>query len=147
VASHPRSRTHPRTWTIAQIAEEFGVSHRTVRYYEDKGLVTPERRGTTRVFHPRDHVRLALVLRGKRLGFPLDEIRRIVDMYDDQPGEAGQLTYLLGQIGDRRTELEQRRRDVEAALAELDDLEQRCHADLARLDAPAAALKRRVPPR
>jgi DNA-binding transcriptional MerR regulator len=126
------------TWTIAQIAEEFGVSHRTVRYYEDKGLITPERRGTTRVFHPRDHVRLALILRGKRLGFPLDEIRRIVDMYDEQPGEAGQLTYLLGQIGDRRAELEERRRDVEAALAELDELERRCHDDLRRLrpDAP-----------
>jgi DNA-binding transcriptional MerR regulator len=121
------------TWTIAQIAEEFGVSHRTVRYYEDKGLITPERRGTTRVFHPRDHVRLALVLRGKRLGFPLDEIRRIVDMYDDQPGEAGQLTYLLGQIGDRRAELEERRRDVDAALAELDELERRCRDDLRRL--------------
>ncbi|HET8614112.1 MAG TPA: MerR family DNA-binding transcriptional regulator [Actinomycetales bacterium] len=125
------------TWTIAQIAREFGVSHRTVRYYEDKGLITPERRGTARVFHPRDHVRLALILRGKRLGFPLDEIRRIVDMYDEQPGEAGQLTYLLGQIDDRRAELEERRRDVEAALAELEELERRCHDDLRRLRADA----------
>jgi DNA-binding transcriptional MerR regulator len=124
------SRSPGPTWTIAEIAEEFGVSHRTVRYYEDKGLVTPERRGTTRVFHPRDHVRLALVLRGKRLGFPLDEIRRIVDMYDEQPGEKGQLRYLLGQIGDRRAELEERRRDVEAALTELDELERRCRDDL-----------------
>jgi DNA-binding transcriptional MerR regulator len=124
-----------RTWTIAQIAQEYGVSHRTVRYYEDKGLITPERRGSARVFHPRDHVRLGLILRGKRLGFPLDEIRRIVDMYDDQPGEAGQLTYLLGQIGDRRAELEERRRDVEAALAELDELERRCHDDLRRIRA------------
>ena len=131
MASRPRPQ--PPTWTIAQIAQEFGVSHRTVRYYEDKGLVTPERRGTTRVFHARDHVRLALILRGKRLGFPLDEIRRIVDMYDEQPGETGQLSYLLGQIGDRRAQLEQRRRDVEAALAELDDLERRCHEDLRRL--------------
>ena len=134
------SRTQPRTtWTIAEIAEEFGVAHRTVRYYEDKGLVTPERRGTVRVFHPRDHVRLALILRGKRLGFPLDEIRRIVDMYDEQPGEAGQLTYLLSQIGDRRAELEQRRRDVEAALAELDELESRCHDDLAALRSASTA--------
>jgi len=134
-----------RTWTIAQIAEEFGVSHRTVRYYEDKGLITPERRGTTRVFHPRDHVRLALILRGKRLGFPLDEIRRIVDMYDEQPGETGQLTYLLGQIDDRRAELEERRRDVEAALAELDELERRCHEDLRRLAAAAPVSSRSAP--
>ncbi len=120
-------------WTIAEVAEEFGVTHRTIRFYEDRGLVTPERRGTQRLFHPRDRVRLALVLRGKRLGFPLDEIRRIVDMYDDQPGEEGQLRYLLDQIGDRRSELEQRRADIVAALGELDDLERRCHADVRRL--------------
>jgi DNA-binding transcriptional MerR regulator len=125
----------PRTWTIAEIADELGVTHRTIRYYEDKGLVTPERRGTARVFHPRDRTRLRLVLRGKRLGFPLDEIRTIVDMYDQQPGEIGQLGYLLGQIEERRAGLEQRRRDVDAALGELDDLERRCRDDLARLAA------------
>ena len=124
-----------RTFTIAEIAEELGVTHRTIRYYEDKGLVTPERRGTLRVFHPRDRIRLRLVLRGKRLGFPLDEIRTIVDMYDEQPGESGQLTYLLDQIEERRGDLWQRRHDVDAALAELDDLESRCRADLARLAA------------
>ncbi len=122
-----------RTWTIAQIAEEFGITHRTVRHYEELGLIRPERRGTQRVFHPRDRIRLQLVLRGKRLGFPLEEIRTIVDMYDEQPGEAGQLRYLLGQIGDRRAELEQRRRDVEAALAELAELERRCQDDLRHL--------------
>ena len=124
-----------RTFTIAEIAEELGVTHRTIRYYEDKGLVTPERRGTLRVFHPRDRTRLRLVLRGKRLGFPLDEIRTIVDMYDEQPGESGQLSYLLDQIEERRDDLWQRRHDVDAALAELDDLERRCRADLARLAA------------
>jgi len=124
-----------RTWTIAEIAEEFGITHRTVRYYEDKGLVTPERRGTLRVFHPRDRTRLRLVLRGKRLGFPLAEIRTIVDMYDQQPGESGQLSYLLDQIEERRGALWLRRRDIDAALHELDDLERRCQADLARLAA------------
>ena len=121
------------TRTIAEVAEEFGVTHRTVRYYEAEGLISPERRGTARVFHPRDRVRLGLVLRGKRLGFPLEEIRRIVDMYDDVPGEAGQLEYLLGQIDERRAELEARRADIEAALAELDDLQRRCRADLGAL--------------
>lgn len=133
-----------RTWTIAEIAEEFGVSHRTLRYYEDQGLISPERQGTTRIFHARDRVRLALVLRGKRLGFPLEESRRIVDMYDEQPGEAGQLAYLLGQIGDRRAELHQRRQDVEAALAELDELERRCHEDLRTLDAEHSPRRRRA---
>lgn len=126
-----------RTWSIAEIADEFGVTHRTVRYYEDQGLISPERRGTTRVFHSRDRVRLALVLRGRRLGFPLEEVRRIVDMYDDVPGEAGQLEYLLSQIGDRRAELEARRADLEAAVSELDELERRCRADLGAMTSGA----------
>lgn len=121
------------TWTIAEIARDFDVTLRTVRFYEEHGLVTPERRGRQRVFHPRDRIRLALVLRGKRLGFPLEEIKKIVDMYDAEPGEAGQLRYLLAQIGDRRRELEQRRRDLDDALAELDELEHRCRDDLTRL--------------
>lgn len=121
------------TWSIAEVAAEFGVTHRTVRFYEDQGLVTPERRGTQRIFHPRDRVRLALVLRGKRLGFDLSEIRRIVDMYDQEPGEAGQLRYLLGQIAERRADLEQRRRDIELTLSELDDVERRCEAALGDL--------------
>jgi len=128
-----------RTWTIAEVAEDLGVTHRTIRYYEHLGLITPERRGTTRVFHARDRIRLRLVLRGRRLGFPLDEIRTIVDMYDQQPGETGQLRYLLNQIDDRRGELTERLRDVQAALRELDDLERRCRDDLTRLsDRPDA---------
>jgi DNA-binding transcriptional MerR regulator len=125
-----------RPWTIAEVAAEFGVTHRTVRFYEAQGLISPERRGTARVFHPRDRVRLALVLRGKRLGFDLGQIRRIVDMYDQAPGEAGQLRYLLDQIADRRADLEQRRRDIEVTLTELDDVESRCRTTLARLGGP-----------
>ncbi len=121
------------TWTIAEVAEQFGITHRTVRHYEDLGLIAPERRGTTRVYHRRDRTRLNLILRGKRLGFPLEEIRTIIDMYDEQPGEAGQLTYLLGQIGDRRAELERRRQDIEDSLTELADLERRCEDDLRAL--------------
>jgi DNA-binding transcriptional MerR regulator len=122
-----------RTWSIAELAEEFGVTLRTIRFYEDRGLISPERRGTNRVFHARDRIRLALVLRGKRLGFSLDEIATIVDMYDAEPGEAGQLRYLLGQIDVRRTELEQRRKDIEETLAELDEVERRCRQDLRAL--------------
>ncbi len=124
-----------RTWTISELADEFGVTLRTIRFYEEHGLITPERRGRQRVFHNRDRVRLSLVLRGKRLGFPLEEIKKIVGMYDAEPGEVGQLRYLLTQIGVRRDELEQRRKDIEQTLAELDDLERRCLADLERLAA------------
>ena len=125
--------TRERTWSIAELAAEFEVTHRTLRHYEDLGLISPERRGTTRVFGKRDRTRLALIMRGRRLGFPLEEIRRIVDMYDDQPGRIGQLRYLLDQIADRRSDLEARRRDIEDSLAELAELERRCESDLATL--------------
>lgn len=123
-------------WTIAELAEEFGVTHRTIRFYEDRGLLSPRRAGTRRLFGPRERVRLALVLRGKRLGFGLEEIRRIVDMYDQEPGEAGQLSYLIEQIEARRVELEQRRQDIETTLAELDEVERRCRQTLEALPAP-----------
>ena len=124
--------TH-ETWTIREVADEFGVTHRTVRHYEDLGLITPERRGTTRVYHRRDRTRLGLILRGKRLGFPLEEIRTIIDLYDRPRGKASQLEYVLGQIDERRADLEQRRRDIEDALTELTEFEQRCREDLHRL--------------
>ena len=122
-----------QTWTITQLAEEHGITLRTLRHYEDVGLLSPERRGTTRVFHQRDRIRLRLILRGKRLGFTLPEIATIVDMYDDKPGEAGQLRYLLEQIEVRREELAQRRRDIDDTMAELAEVETRCRDDLAAL--------------
>jgi len=127
------TKTLERTWTIADLAAEYDVTLRTIRHYEELGLLSPERRGTSRVFHNRDRVRLALILRGKRLGFSLDQIARIVNMYDEQPGETGQLEYLLDQIDVRRRELEQRRLDIEETLAELDVVERRCREDLTRL--------------
>jgi len=121
------------TWTISDLAGEFGVTLRTLRHYEDVGLLTPERRGTTRVFHPRDRIRLQLILRGRRLGFSLPEIATIVNMYDEQPGEAGQLQYLLDQIEVRRAELDQLRRDIDETLTELEKVEARCREELAAL--------------
>jgi DNA-binding transcriptional MerR regulator len=121
------------TWTITEVASEYDVTLRTVRHYEDLGLISPERRGTARVFHQRDRVRLALILRGRRLGFSLDEIATIINMYDAEPGEVGQLTYLVDQIAVRRNELEQRRTDIDETIAELDEVERRCRHDLAEL--------------
>ena len=123
-----------RTWTITSMADEFGVTMRTIRHYEDVGLIAPERRGTSRLFHPRDRIRLQLVLRGKRLGFSLPQIRTIVNMYDEQPGEEGQLEYLLTQIEVRRSELEQMRRDVDETMTELELVERRCRQDLTALE-------------
>ena len=121
------------TWTIAQMADDYDVTHRALRHYEHLGLLAPERDGQRRVYHRRDRTRLALILRGRRLGFPLEEISTILGMYDDQPGEAGQLRYLLSQIDDRRGDLERRRRDIEDSLRELDELERRCEEDLAEM--------------
>jgi DNA-binding transcriptional MerR regulator len=137
-AASPAGADAGTTWSITAIAREFGVTLRTIRFYEDLGLLAPERRGTARIYRARDRVRLALVLRGKRLGFSLDEIATIVDMYDAAPGEAGQLRYLLTQIDARRAELEQRRRDIEATLGDLAEVEARCREDLERVVSSAA---------
>ncbi len=122
-----------RTWTIGQLAEEFDTTLRTIRFYEDRGLLTPERVGQTRIFHDRDRVRLQLILRGKRLGFTLGEIAHILGLYDETPGERGQLEFLIADIGKRRRALLEKRRDLDEALAELDTLEDRCRSDLAAL--------------
>jgi DNA-binding transcriptional MerR regulator len=128
-----RRESDLESWTIAQIAEEFGVTHRTVRHYEDLGLITPERRGLQRIYHRRDRTRLNLILRGKRLGFPLEEVRTIIDLYDAPRGRASQLEYVLSQVDERRADLEQRRRDLDDTLKELDAFEDSCRADLERL--------------
>lgn len=127
-AAAPEERS--RTWTIREIADEFDVTTRTVRHYEAIGLISPERQGTTRIFHRRDRTRLALVLRGKRLGFPLEEIAKIIDLYDAPRGRRSQLAYVLEQIDERRSDLEQRRRDLDDALAELETFERRCREEL-----------------
>lgn len=121
------------TWTITDLAAEHGVTLRTLRHYETLGLLSPERRGTTRVYHQRDRIRLELVLRGRRLGFSLEEIAHIVNMYDDQPGEAGQLEYLIGQIQVRRAELARLKEDIRQTERELAAVETRCKEALANI--------------
>jgi DNA-binding transcriptional MerR regulator len=125
----------PRERTIRELADEYGLTLRTLRHYEELGMLSPERVGASRVYHQRDRIRLELILRGKRIGFSLDEIAVIVNMYDQPPGEVGQLQYLLDQCGARRAELEQRRRDLEQTLDDVAELERRCRADLRTLRA------------
>jgi len=129
-----RTGSDVATWTIAQVADEFAITHRAIRHYEDLGLISPERRSTVRIYHRRDRTRLNLILRGKRLGFPLEEIRTIINLYDEPRGQASQLNYVLDQIHDRRADLERRRRDIEDALRELDEFEGRCQGDLRALN-------------
>ena len=118
------------TFGIADLAREFDVTTRTLRFYEDEGLIAPAREGQRRIFSARDRVRLKLILRGKRLGFSLGEIREIIDLYDAPPGEAGQIRFFLGKIRERRAQLERQRADIAASLGELADVEARCVAQL-----------------
>ena len=116
---------------IAELAVQFGITTRTIRFYEDKGLIAPERRGQRRVYHPRDKVRLQLIMRGKRLGFSLEEIRAMIDMYDADPSEISQLQLFLGKLRERKTQLMAQREDVNLVLAEVADRESQCEKLLA----------------
>ena len=118
---------------IGDLAREFGVTTRAIRFYEDEGMIAPRREGQRRVFGPRERTRLKLILRGRRLGFSLAEVREIIDLYDAPAGEAGQLNLLLDKIAARRAELEAKRRDLEASLSDLDGVARNCRKRLKQL--------------
>ena len=119
------------SFSIRELTREFGVTSRTIRHYEDIGLLTPERRGQTRVYSAADRTRLKLILRGKRLGLSLEESRQIIQMYDPAAGNAAQLERLLVRLREQRESLLARRRDLDAMLEELDAAEAGCLAALA----------------
>ncbi len=123
-----------QTFSISELAREFDVTPRTIRYYESEGLLSPARQGQRRIYSPRDRVTLALILRGKRLGFSLAEAKEIIELYDAPQGEAGQLRLLLDKLADKRLELEAKRRDAESALASMDEYAARCRARLEQLE-------------
>lgn len=120
------------TYGIAELAAEFGVTTRTVRFYEDKGLLSPAREGQRRVYSPRDRVRLRLIMRGKRLGLSLEEIDELIDLYDVDPSEVTQLTHFVEVIRKRTAILEGQKNDIDESLAELARLEEQCTAILAK---------------
>lgn len=124
------------SYTIGDLARSFDVTTRTIRFYEDKGLLTPKRIGTRRVYGQRDRVRLRLVLRGKRLGFSLDEIAEIIGMYDTEPGETGQLKYMLRRLCEQRDALLRQKQDLEQTLRELDQIEAQCRRQLEAMGEP-----------
>jgi DNA-binding transcriptional MerR regulator len=114
------------TYTISELASEFGVTTRTIRYYEDQGLLSPKREGMNRVFSSRDRVRLKLALRGKRLGFSLSEIRELFDLYDFSRDEKRQLEEFLVRLERRRATLEQQREDIEVMINEINFFANQC---------------------
>lgn len=111
-------------YSISDLTREFGVSTRTIRFYEDEGLLKPSRKGRTRLFRPADRNKLNFILRGKRLGFSISEIREIMNMYKEPPGEEGQLRLLIRKIDERRKVLEQKRQDIDLTLHELEQAEE-----------------------
>jgi DNA-binding transcriptional MerR regulator len=119
-------------YSVNQLALELGVTARAIRFYETKGLIAPQRAGHARVFNRRDRARLLLVLRGKRLGFSLDEIREYLDLYDADRSQISQVRRLLEHTSRRVAELEAQRRDLDQALSELREIEIQARSVLAR---------------
>ncbi|ARN76226.1 MerR family transcriptional regulator [Oceanicoccus sagamiensis] len=114
-----------RQYTISELAAEFDVTTRTIRFYEEKGLLAPERKGTSRIYSSADHTKLKLILRGKRLGFSLEESGEIISMYDPDHGNAAQLKKLMTMIQTRREQLASQLEDLQVMMLELEQVEQR----------------------
>jgi DNA-binding transcriptional MerR regulator len=123
--------TEPRRYTITELAQEFDVTPRAIRFYEDMGLIAPARAGRNRVYSQRDRTRLKLTLRGKRLGLSLQEIKQLVDMYESPSDTAPQLQAFLQVLAAHRRQLQQQREDIDVTLAEIAQHEARCRALLA----------------
>jgi DNA-binding transcriptional MerR regulator len=124
-----------RRWTVGELAEDLGVTTRTLRFYEAEGLLSPQREGGNRVYSPRDRARLRLILRGRRFGMTLAECREIVDMYDGaSSSERRQLHTLLGRLDEIAEDLRRRQADIRRTLAEVHDVARQCRARLAELD-------------
>ena len=120
-------------YTISELAREFDITTRTIRFYEDEDLLQPGRNGRQRIYARRDYIRLKLILRGKRLGLSLSEISDIIELYDSDQGETGQLASFLDSIRERRSVLKQQRTDIDATLRELQRIERRCRNRLKTL--------------
>ena len=123
VAVSPMSE--PKQYSISELAAEFDVTTRTIRFYEEKGLLAPARKGTSRIYNSADHTKLKLILRGKRLGFSLEESGEIIRMYDPAHGNRAQLEKLIVMIQSRREQLADQREDLQMMMFELQQVEQR----------------------
>ncbi len=130
-ASRAGTASAGETYTISELAQAFGVTTRTIRFYEEKGLVSPLRQGQKRLYSPADRVRIQLILRGKRIGMSLKESVELIDLYDPAQNNSQQLHSLLDKITERRSFLEQQQRDITEMLRGLDEVQSLCEQSLA----------------
>jgi DNA-binding transcriptional MerR regulator len=114
-------------YSISDLARELDITTRAIRFYEEQGLLTPERRGQERIYSARDKVSLKLILRGKRIGFSLAECKELIELYDPTSGNHKQLETFMQKITERRQQLEQQLLDIQQMQLELDTAEERCH--------------------
>jgi DNA-binding transcriptional MerR regulator len=137
-----------RLYTVGELAGELEVTPRALRFYEDRGLIRPQRVGQNRIYTRRDRARLILILRGKRLGFSLAEVREWLDLYDADPLQLAQTRHLAVRIEARLSQLEQQRHDLEATITELRRIRAQVDAHLANAEPQDAGIvESRVPRR
>lgn len=119
-----------QTYSISELARELDITTRTIRFYEEQGMLSPTRRGQERIYTAKDRVVLKLILRGKRIGFSLAECKSLIELYDPQDNNRNQLNIMLGKIAERRLQLEQQLLDIQQMQLELDTAEERCRTAL-----------------
>ena len=120
-----------KTYTISDLAKEFGVTTRTMRFYEEKGMISPLRDGQKRLYSAADRVRIKLILRGKRIGMTLQECVDVIDLYNPEHNNAEQLHSLITMVKERRAQLVQQKQDIDDMLAGLDEVQSLCQQSLA----------------
>ena len=138
----PRDRVdgntkHPapgEAFSISDLADAFGITTRAIRFYESRGLLAPERRGTVRIYSKRDRARLALILRGKNLGFTLEDIGNYLSLYEVDPSQTAQTRLLLEKVESHLSHLLTKRADLDRTIADLEDVRGRCLAHLATVE-------------
>lgn len=121
------------TFSIGELAKSFDITPRSIRFYEEQGLLCPERSGQTRVYHKKDKVRLKLILRGKRLGFSLAETKTLFNLYDSHQNSQAQLEAMLRMTDEKRQIMHQQLDDIQMLMNELDEVETRCKEELSEL--------------
>ena len=126
----PREPSREAFYSISALAKEFGITTRTIRFYESRGLISPERVGTARRYSKRDRARLMLILRGRNLGFGVEDVSEYLSLYDSDPGQLAQTRLLLDKVIAAIGDLETKRQDIERSLADLSEIRARCEAHL-----------------